>query len=94
MKVKIVGNEIIFPVDDIVNEKEQYNKIENFLLGLSQEYNVKFVGTQDGPWYKFKEYSLNGKAFNLVYDYDDDETYIMSESDETLKLLKQILQEA
>ena len=88
MKVEICGKEIVFPVEGNIDEKEQY---EHLIKVLSGHKNVTVGDTTEGPWCEYRNCSINGNPFQLVYDTDDDETYITSGHENVLEALKIIL---
>lgn len=88
MKVEICGKEMVFPVDENINEKEQY---ESLTKVLSQHKNVSVGNNVEGPWCEYRNCNIDGNPFQLVYDSDDDETYITSAHENVLEKLKAIL---
>lgn len=89
MTGKISGNEILFPVNQKHNEKDRYAKIIN---ALSCCDNVKVGKTIEGPWCDYVNCYVNNELFKLVYDHDEDETYITSENKDVLEELLVIVE--
>lgn len=91
MNVKIHGNELIFPVFGSCDEKALYGSLPEVL----KEFNdIKIGESITGPWCDFRICFLSGKEFKIVYDADDDETYITSENVVALEKLRDRLMEA
>ena len=91
MKVEIYRNEILFPVNGEHDEKKLYEDIANVLRGFDE---TRIGENVSGPWCDYRRGSVNGTEFKLVYDFDDDETYITSGDKSCLEMLKVKLMEA